>query len=253
MTATMNQTVNRPPSDSSSAPDTSPRAGIIGLLWESAVKALPQAIGVIVLGNVAVGLVGGIWRQMAPTLPPGMDGSSLLTAQRSISSTIQSSAIKEHQFLIVYAIFFAHAVRVRLFGKSLAREDNATESTSYGATRQISREWFRVIVGNAFGALFSAIALFWVQKFSLSQAVWHAMLQPVITHLQNAASYLFGESLSGTGRRWAGWYGENQFKFNFWFLYLAAICDDLGIPNLKTLARMLWRKIRQKKGLNRFS
>ncbi|HWW01402.1 MAG TPA: hypothetical protein VNZ64_17025 [Candidatus Acidoferrum sp.] len=30
---------------------------------------------------------------------------------------------------------------------------------------------------------------------------------------------------------------QNQFKFTFWFFYTAAICDDLGLPNFKTLGR----------------
>ena len=40
----------------------------------------------------------------------------------------------------------------------------------------------------------------------------------------------------------ANWYGDNQFKFMFWLFYSAAICDDLGLPNYKALARFLWQR-----------
>ncbi|MGO8700201.1 MAG: hypothetical protein ACLQVY_21130 [Limisphaerales bacterium] len=33
---------------------------------------------------------------------------------------------------------------------------------------------------------------------------------------------------------------------NFWILYAAGVFDDLGVPNLKTLARWLWRRWRKK-------
>jgi hypothetical protein len=41
---------------------------------------------------------------------------------------------------------------------------------------------------------------------------------------------------------WFKWYGANQMKLNFWFLYLAGICDDVGLPNIKALGRWLWRR-----------
>jgi hypothetical protein len=240
----MEQPVKDSSPQRSSMPDTLEPVGILGVLRTSAVKALPEAIFVLVMGNVAVGLVGGIWHEMAPSLPPGMNGKALLAAERSVSSIIQWPSIREHQFLIVYSIFLVHNLRLRLFGNPTARQDDELEPTAREARRRFLRDWFRLIVGNAFGAMFSAIALFWVQQFSLSQLMWHAVLQPVVALLQSAASNLFGESSASAFQGWISWYGENQFKFNFWFLYLAAICDDLGVPNLKTFARWFWHRIK---------
>lgn len=198
---------------------------------------------VLVMGNVAVGLVGEIWRLMTPSLPPGLDGKTLSAAGHSFSAIIQWPSIREHQFLIVYSIFLVHNLRLRLFGKQSIEQENELESTGRNARKDFVRQWFGLIVGNAFGAMCSAVALFWVQQFSPSQLLWHAVLQPIVALLQSVATSLFGES-AGTFHRWIEWYGENQFKFNFWFFYLAAICDDLGIPNLKTLARWCWHRIK---------
>jgi hypothetical protein len=49
-------------------------------------------------------------------------------------------------------------------------------------------------------------------------------------------------SLSDLVERWSTWYGVNQTKFAFWLLYSAALCDDLGLPNYKTLARRAWNR-----------
>jgi hypothetical protein len=49
---------------------------------------------------------------------------------------------------------------------------------------------------------------------------------------------------------WWSWYDQNQLKFNFWLIYLAAVCDDFGIPNLKSLVRWGWRKWRAKGSKN---
>jgi hypothetical protein len=239
----MDQTVKDSPQRSSTV-DTAEPAGIFAILRTSAVKALPEAIIVLVMGNVAVGLVGGIFHEMVPSLPPGVDGKTFSSAGRSISSVIQWPSIREHQFLVVYLIFLIHNLRLRLFGKPTSAQEDELEPSARELRRTSVRSWFRLIVGNAFGALGSAIALFWVQQFSLSQLLWHAVLQPAVVLLQSAASTLFGQSAAGTFQSWISWYGDNQFKFNFWFLYLAAICDDLGVPNLKTLARLCWHLIK---------
>jgi hypothetical protein len=239
----MDQMLKDSPAQSSKETSDLEPLGIFGALRASAIKALPEAISVLVMGTIAVSLVGGIWAHMAPSLPPGVDGKTLSAAQRSISSLIRWPSIKEHQFLIVYFIFFLHNLRLHLFANPGVARDEQLESYDPNARPRLYRGWFGLIVGNAFGAMCSAFALFWVQQFSLSQFLWHAFLLPVFSLLQNAGSSLFGPSFGGTMQNWIAWYGENQFKFNFWFLYLAAVCDDLGIPNLKTVGRWCWHRI----------
>jgi hypothetical protein len=69
----------------------------------------------------------------------------------------------------------------------------------------------------------------------------------VLDALQSTAQQLFGASSGHQVNSWFEWYGENGFKFCFWVFYLGAICDDLGIPNFKSLGRWIGRKIRHRK------
>ena len=220
--------------------------GLLGALRSSAVRALPEAVLVLVLGNVAVGIVGGIWHQMAPSPPPGIQGEALSASKDSIASLVRWPAIREHQFLIVYLIFFVHNLRLFFSGSGPESRSSGPEQWDWQARRQFWRGWFRLIVVNAFGAMFSAIALWWAQQFSLSRMVWQAVLQPVTTQIQVLAGHVFGQRLEHGMADWLSWYSANQFKFNFWFLYIAAICDDLGIPNFKTLGKVLFHRIRSR-------
>ena len=41
------------------------------ILWESAIEAFVQAILVVVMGSVALSIVGGLLQDMVPSIPPG--------------------------------------------------------------------------------------------------------------------------------------------------------------------------------------
>ena len=58
-------------------PGTRAPGGVAEILWQSAIKALPRSILVLVLGNIAVGVVSGFWHQLAPSQPPGVAGRVL--------------------------------------------------------------------------------------------------------------------------------------------------------------------------------
>ena len=90
------------------------------------------------------------------------------------------------------------------------------------------------------------MVLAWIPQFSWAQAVFHWVLATIGSALQTVSEHVFGMERTDGMRAWFDWYGDNQLKFNFWFLYVAAICDDLGIPNVKTLARLLWRRLRKR-------
>jgi hypothetical protein len=94
--------------------------------------------------------------------------------------------------------------------------------------------------------MIGAMVLVWVQKFSLSQLLWGWALHSIVPPLHDLAAHFFGEPGTDTIGRWFSWYGQNQLKFDFWLIYFASVCDDLGLPNLKTLARFAWRRFRRK-------
>jgi hypothetical protein len=73
----------------------------------------------------------------------------------------------------------------------------------------------------------------------------------LVSNLLSPAIHSITDALPGSGvihgiTSLFSWYGENQFKFTFWLLFSAGICDDLGLPNYKTLSRWIWRKLRRR-------
>lgn len=58
------------------------------------------------------------------------------------------------------------------------------------------------------------------------------------------AELFFDASQIATIQGLIQWFDANQMKFLFWMLYLSAVLDDLGLPNLKTLAKRVWRRIK---------
>jgi hypothetical protein len=91
--------------------------------------------------------------------------------------------------------------------------------------------------------MIAAMAAYWIQQFSFSQILLHWLWAAIGTPIHGILAQVLGKSTDGLDS-WFGWYNANQLKLSFWFFYLTAICDDLGLPNLKTLARWLWRRVR---------
>jgi branched-subunit amino acid ABC-type transport system permease component len=100
-------------------------------------------------------------------------------------------------------------------------------------------------VGNAFGALISAIVIYLVEMFTGTSFLIKLLLAAILPGVKAIATFIFGASIVNFVGSTLDWYGDNQLRFNFWILYVAAICDDLGLPNLKTLARFLWSRWRK--------
>jgi hypothetical protein len=226
-------------------PKTRSADGIVAILFECAADAAVRAFLVLLMGSLALNLVGGIWRDMTPSLPPGFAGP--LPSESASPWPDWFSALRAHRFFIVFAILFVVTAWTRL-----ARQSNGKATTGRATWWQrfgsrLSEEWVGLIVSNAFGALVAVMLLAWMQQFSFSKVLFKWFIESFAAPFYDSASSVLGLGLVERIRAWLSWYGENQFKFNFWVLYLAAICDDLGIPNLKTLGRRIWRR-RQKTG-----
>jgi hypothetical protein len=147
---------------------------------------------------------------------------------------------------IVFTIIFAVQASGRLFGRPQQNAQPGKQSRLQKIGQELSENWYSLIVANAFGAMVGAMILVWVQKFSLSQILWGWILHSIVPPLHDLAAHIFGASGTDAIGRWFSWYGENQLKFDFWFIYFASVCDDLGLPNVKTLARFAWRRLRKK-------
>lgn len=171
-----------------------PDAGAIATaLWGSAIDAFVKTILVVVMGNVALGMLGGIFSAMTPSSPPFLPkiSGSHTDPDASLMHTWWSAA-HEHQFAIVYVILFALGVRTRLFPGS--DEAATTETRFQKISNQFSSNWFSLIVGNAFGALISAIVIYFAEMFA-GGFLFKLMLAALLPGIKSIATLIFGNAI----------------------------------------------------------
>jgi hypothetical protein len=232
-----------PPAPSCQSPTRPPALtpALLGdFLWNTAWEALWQAFFVQIIGGIAVSIASGFCAHMIPSLPPGLAGNTQ-GAPPALWLNLKSLVLK-NQFEVIFAILFAGKTLARLAGYSKNPMHRALAAGLARASRRGANNWFGLIAGNAISAFIAVIVLGIVQEFSWTRFLWGMLtdlLQPVFHFV---AGLLPGSDLLKTLGNLFSWYGDNQLKFTFWVIYLAAICDDLGLPNLKTLARWLRRR-----------
>jgi len=234
--------VNTAPQDSRQ-PEMLSLDRIIAILWQTAVQSFVRAFLVVVFGGVAINVASSIWDEMVPSRPPGFAQPVQAEIKAAGALSLWETWFGEHLFFIVFCLIFALTAWFRLVREKQQIEESKAESHLRSITHALSENWFGLIVGNAFGALISAILLVWVQKFTFASMIFNWLLGSVLSIFQSLAHGLLGAGAAGSLDAWFSWYGDNQLKFTFWFFYLSAICDDLGIPNFKTLGRRLARRI----------
>jgi hypothetical protein len=225
----------------------SDRVTVGDALWRSAIDALVKTILILVMGHVALAILGGIFNAMTPSSPPFLARTSGST--NSNSSLLRSwwSAALEHQFAIVYVIIFALCVRAQLVVSPDAKGETAVAETRFQKISvRFSENWFGLIVGNAFGALISAIVIYFVGRFAGTRFLLNLLLAAVLPAVKALAIFILGTRIVNFAGGMLDWYGDNQLRFTFWILYVAAVSDDLGLPNVKTLARVLWSRWRKR-------
>jgi hypothetical protein len=206
-------------------------------LWNTAWETLILTFLVRLFGEIAFSVVSGVWHDMAPSLPP------VLSPKASAHSpTFRFDFFHHHGFALLYSTLFIGKVAGELSRWSPYSWHRNKAAWVQSLFRKIWANWFRLLVANAFVAFGMTIALQIVQQFSLTQLIWQLALDLFHQLVSPIAGSTSGNFLVRTAESTASWYGENQFKFMFWGFYTAAICDDLGLPNLKTLGRFLWRR-----------
>lgn len=173
---------------------------------------------------------------MVPSLPPGFDRPQE-AHDHPWWHTAQSGV-----FGFCFAIFFIHSLWVGFHGRG-ARAGKRVERV----LSHLRENWFSLIVGNAIGAWVTVTVLSHLPSFSPFQILWHWFLGLVLPGLRSIAIFVLGASNTASVSDWFSWYNTNQTKLNFWVLYLAGAFDDLGVPNLKALARWSWRRFQKPK------
>jgi hypothetical protein len=136
------------------------------------------------------------------------------------------------RYKVFFTVVFLVCLREQLATRSPAIHSAKSYARWQRIGRRFSENWFGSLIGNAFLAFALATVFAHLPSFSLWKLFWHwflGWLQP---------GRLFGDGAAP----WFDWYDQNQLRFNFWLIYIAAVCDDVGIPNFKSLGRWLWSR-----------
>jgi hypothetical protein len=232
---------NRQTPEAEASPKAS--ASIFETLVDAAVEAAVNAFLIVVLGSVALGMVGGIFQKMVPSAPPGLGDAVRFGG--SDTWNLAYATAKANRFALVFAVIWPLTTWSRLANRRSAGAANAARWQ--GISRRVSENWFGLVVVNAFVAMITATVL-----ATVPTSAWWWLWKPIQQFLgppfHSAMEFVLGPAGHDRLQGFASWYGENQVRFNFWFLYLSSVCDDLGIPNWKTLLRRLWRRWRKQPG-----
>jgi hypothetical protein len=212
------------------------------ILLDSALEALVLAFMVLVMGKVVLGLVSGLFHDMIPSAPPLMATNPEAGTAASHAWSAVRDALQRHQWAIVFGFIFVGKAAGGLAGYARNQQHRNALAWVKRVGRRVSQEWFDLVVANAFTALIGAIVIRWAGNFSFNQFLWQMFVDALKPALIALAG-LFPAGLEHFVSAWVTWFSDNQFRFTFWVLYSAAICDDLGLPNYKTLGRWLRRRV----------
>jgi len=213
-------------------------SGVTDILWESAWEALVLGFLVVIFGSLVFGFVSSVWRDMTPSLPPGLASEPKLEAE---GSPLDFSFLREHKNALIFLVLFCGITAGRLLKYSRNEDHRRAAAWAKRVFKRISDQWLGLIVLNAFVTVIAVSIIQFTQQFTLTAFLWDICGDLVTALLRNVAS-LFSTDAVQYVENLVGWYKINQPRFLFWLLYTAAICDDLGLPNYKTLGRFLWRR-----------
>lgn len=227
----MAETESKSPADPS---PVAPRSAA-DVIVASAKEAFGSALVLWLLGGVALGIAGAFAGNMIPSPPPGFEG------QYSWKSHHHGGWHMFHQraFVIFFAIFFIHSLWVGFHARPGGRIPRILSN--------LRKNWFGLIIGNAIGAWVAVLILGLLPNISLWRMLWHWVWGMILPILGGIAHFVFGDAAADGVGNWLSWFDANRLKLTFWIIFLGGAFDDLGVPNYKTLARWLWRRMQKRK------
>jgi hypothetical protein len=157
------------------------------------------------------------------------------------SSPLDFSFFREHRYALIFLVLFCGITAGRLLKYSPNEDQRRAAAWSKRAFRRMSDQWFGLIVVNAFVTVIAVMIIKFTQQFTLTAFLWHIVGDLVTALIRNVANLFSTEAVQYV-ENFVAWCKANQPRFLFWLLYTAAICDDLGLPNYKTLGRFVWRR-----------
>jgi hypothetical protein len=209
-------------------------------LVECAGEAFVLAILVQIVGSIVVEMVGGLWREMTPTLPPGLAGQPL--AESASSWVPNLGFFHQHRLALIFWGIFIIKIVGALAGGSRSEQPRRAAAWLTKIYQEVSERWFGLVVVNAFLAFIGAWLTQVAQQFSMTSWFWYLLAACLKPAIEAVAGLFNSTGPFRTASDLAAWFTANQVRFTFWLLYWGAIADDLGLPNFKTLGRLIWRR-----------
>jgi hypothetical protein len=208
------------------------------MVVEAAIAAAGHTLLFVILGRVALSITGGLLRDKIPSPPPGFEWPSIPFLESGWAW------LMHYRLWILWTIFFGFGMGMRL---RKATQDGTPPGRWARAAKRLSENWFGIFVGNAIGASFSAGLVLLLSHLSLENWVFKQCWNAVAAALSSWTGPVTDVGFVSFFKSAWHWFTANQLSFTFWSLFLAAILDDLGLPNLKTWGRLLWRRVRPRK------
>lgn len=210
-----------------------------GILWDSAVEAFVGTILLLFLGELALSIVGGIWKGMVPVFPPIVHNSNSIELNDSSAENSFFLFARENRFVLVFSFLYLFVASIKIGLHSDLDSRRRMAEWVQQIYKRFQSKWFGCLVGNAFGALFIAMALTHIPDFSFNRWIFYWILEWLHPVIYRVLSVFMDASKIATIHDLLSWYDANYMRFTFWFFYSSAILDDLGIPNFKSLAHWL--------------
>ncbi len=103
------------------------------ILWESAWEALILAFLVLIFGS----LVSGLWREMSPSLPPGLTGEPKLEAE---GSALSFSFFRQNRLGLIFLVLFSGIAGSRLLKYSRSEDQRRAAAQAGRIFRRVSSQ-----------------------------------------------------------------------------------------------------------------
>jgi hypothetical protein len=109
---------------------------------------------------VALGIVGTIWKEMTPSLPPVPPTWNSVEAPVIPIGPPRRAWLVEDRFQLLAGVLFVGMTWIRVAQKSTNDSHRRSAAWLGAFSERVSKKWFELLVGNAFIAMVGGLGLY---------------------------------------------------------------------------------------------
>ena len=221
---------------------------IPGVIVGSAFQALWCALIFMIFAEIAFAISTDIFMEMIPSMPPGVESGPVEEGESLDQAPTRGdlkALYKEYKYWFYYSLSFLGLAVINVSGAFKKKPTALLPEPLRKVGVKLWQNWFKILVMNAFGCMIAAIVFVILQNVSFIRILIDiilALLQPVF--YRTASLFMNAEAIA-TAAGFVEWFHDSEVKFAFWAFYLTAVLDDLGLPNIKTLVKQLYRRLKR--------